>query len=293
MLHDRIHVLALLETISGSAGKRSDSEAQLLEFLDRCRQSDSGARKAVLECRTDKPLNDEDLALLERCRTNDPTAWEQLITSIEAPLLKELRTQNLIARCLAGNSDASVELFRSIEQKAKGLLCFRIFYKLTEEDVQDLSMMVAAKVFRELPKYDTNKASFETFWRLLLDQIYKDYLDKRNAQKRSGIEISMDEPGEGQGAFVTPEPGVGPDEQAVMEDEFRMLRDALEKLGPPEVRCRRMFELFYFEENSYAEIAVALNMNAKTVSTGLVRCREKVREYFPKEFREQARQYPE
>lgn len=288
MLHDRIRMISLFEEISEFAGKRVYSESRLVDLFFRCRQGDRDARNAVLGCHADKQPGSGDAELLECCRADDPASWEYLVSAIEAPLLNELRTQNLIARCLTGNADACVELFRGIEQKAKGLLCFRI-YNLTREDVQDLSMMIATRIFRELPRYDARRASFNTFWRLLLDQIYKDYLRMKGAGKRAGRVISIDA-GAGHETMEIPAPGPGPAGDTIGREEFHLLHSALERLGDADVRCRRLFELFYFEENTYAEIAVILKMNAKTVSTGLVRCREKVRGFFPEEFREQARQ---
>jgi len=294
MLHDRSRQIALLETIVGPAGKRSNAEPGLTEFLGRCRQADAEARKVVLRCHDDNSAQGEEAELLGRCRANDPAAWDDLITRIEKPLLHEIRTQHLITRYLAGDSNAGVELFRSIEAKIKGLVCFRI-YNLTREDVQDLVQESAGKIFRELPTYDSRKASFDTFWRLLVTQVCYDDSEKRQAKKRrpvGGLE-SIDGHGDGDEPIDLPAQDPGPSDVTSQREEFRLLHRALEKLGSFDVRCRKLFELFYFEENSYAEIAGILNMNAKTVSTGLVRCREKIAECFPNEFREQARRYSE
>jgi len=292
MLLDRARQIALLETISGGTANGCCSEPRLVEFLARCRQVDSGARTALLACHDGKQVNDEEAGLLGRCRGNDPAAWEEFITAIEEPLLNEIRTQDLINRCLAGNPDAHVELFRSIEKKAKTFLCCRI-YNLIEEDLKDLTTVFAAKVFRELPKFDARKASFATFWRFLLNQVYIDYLRKIKAISRDGKVISMHAPdGEAQ-AMDIPAPGAGPDHEAIQLEGFRLVHVALGKFGSSEVRCRQLIELFHFDGHSYEQIAGILSMNVKTVSTGLVRCREKMREFFPKEFREQARQYRE
>lgn len=292
MLLDRARQIALLETIAGTVGNRGDLEVRLVGFLSLCRQADSDARKAVLACHDGKQGTDEEVGLIGRCRVNDPAAWELLITRIEPPLLNEVRTQDLITRCLARDSDAQVELFRSIEAKAKEFLCCRI-YNLTEEDLKDLTMVFAAKVFRELPKFDARMASFGTFWRVLLNQIYIDYLRRIKTIRRDGNVISIDAPDVEQQAMGIPAPGPGPDDEAIQFEVSRLVHEALDKLGSSEVRCRKLIGLFHFDGRSYEQIANTLSMNAKTVSTALVRCREKMREYFPKEFREQARRYRE
>ena len=292
MVLDRCGQIALLEAVRN--GPRSYSEARFSELLSRCGRADADARRQVLKCLDASQAHGEQAGLLARCGAHDAGAWDELIATLGKSLEHEIRTLNLIGRHLDGDSDASVELFRGIEPKIKGLLSFRI-HKLTREDIQDLSQEIASKIFRQLPAYDLSKASFEAFWRIIVNQICVDHLRKITSQKR----ISPNDLRSINGSAEDAQPpdfaanGPGPDEVAATSEEFGLLHLALEKLGSFDSRCRRMFELFYFEECSYDDIAGLLKMNAKTVSTALVRCREKVRGFFPKEFREQAQRFCE
>ena len=280
MLHDRASVVDLL--VQGAAL----SETRLGDFLSRCTSGPCPERKALLRC-YDLGKPDEDSAqLLERCRSDDRAAWDELIARVREQLLHELHIHNLIERCNAGDENASVELVRSIEGGIKGMLAFHC-YKLKEPDVDDLSQTILAKLFKALPDYDWRKSGFASFWRLLANQVIVDHIRRITTQSRgSGVEaLSLEAAAEEERPIEIASPEPGPDAEANRGDEFQMLYQALEKLGPADSRCRQMFHLFYYEELTYEEIAGELKINAKTVSVSLVRCREKAREFFPKKFR--------
>ena len=54
-----------------------------------------------------------------------------------------------------------------------------------------------------------------------------------------------------------------------------MLRQTLDRLGDP---CRELVEMRYLAELSYEEISIVLKLNAKTVSSRLSRCLDRLEE---------------
>jgi RNA polymerase sigma-70 factor (ECF subfamily) len=68
-------------------------------------------------------------------------------------------------------------------------------------------------------------------------------------------------------------PAAGPDGRLLREERWRLLRDALDEVGKP---CREILELRYFGELSYEDIGQELKVNAKTVSSRLSRCLDRL-----------------
>src|SRR6185436_7756237 len=65
----------------------------------------------------------------------------------------------------------------------------------------------------------------------------------------------------------------GPDLALLAAERISLVGEALEQLGGP---CQEIIELRYFADLSYEEIAAALALNPKTVSSRLSKCLEKL-----------------
>jgi RNA polymerase sigma-70 factor (ECF subfamily) len=63
----------------------------------------------------------------------------------------------------------------------------------------------------------------------------------------------------------------GPEETFIRDQRQRLLRDVVEKLNP---RYRQLIRLRYFEELSYEEISVQLNLPVGTVKAGIFRAKD-------------------
>jgi RNA polymerase sigma factor (sigma-70 family) len=61
----------------------------------------------------------------------------------------------------------------------------------------------------------------------------------------------------------------------MIEERLACVRTCLDQLGDP---CREIIELRYFGDLEYEEIARALNLNQKTVSSRLSRCLDRLQE---------------
>jgi RNA polymerase sigma factor (sigma-70 family) len=83
-----------------------------------------------------------------------------------------------------------------------------------------------------------------------------------------------------------PSSALGPDAVLMREERARLLFECLDELGNP---CKEIIELRYFGGLSYDEIGGELRVNAKTVSSRLSRCLDRLetlaRDIFPDENR--------
>jgi RNA polymerase sigma-70 factor (ECF subfamily) len=80
-----------------------------------------------------------------------------------------------------------------------------------------------------------------------------------------------------------PSPAAAPDATLMAAEQAALLREALDQLGNP---CQEIIELRYFGDLSYEEISLSLKLNAKTVSSRLSKCLDRLEEIARKVFSE-------
>src|ERR1051325_4793435 len=185
----------------------------------------------------------------------------------------------LIDRCRDGNEQAWSELFQQFGEDVTRW-AVRLDYLIREQDIQDLLVEVFSKVHRTLPRYRAEECPFRVWLYEQTAGVTIDNIRKRMADKRTppGEVISIhsgeseQEPG-----VDPPDPTAAPDEIAAQKDAHRLLFDALDSLGPSESRCRKLIGLVYFGGFTYQEVAQALQIKAKTVSSALSKCLAELR----------------
>jgi len=64
-----------------------------------------------------------------------------------------------------------------------------------------------------------------------------------------------------------------PDGEMMRDEKWRLVGEALHELGGP---CQEILELRYFGDLNYQEISAELDLNEKTVSSRLSKCRGKL-----------------
>jgi RNA polymerase sigma factor (sigma-70 family) len=64
-----------------------------------------------------------------------------------------------------------------------------------------------------------------------------------------------------------------PDEEMTRDEKWELVGQGLEELGGP---CQQILELRYFGDLNYREISAELDLNEKTVSSRLSKCRDKL-----------------
>jgi len=191
----------------------------------------------------------------------------------------------LLARCLRGEAEAWDELFEAHYAPA-GRFIFQVSSSFTPEDVEEICQETFLTVIKSLGSFQQN-CQFQTWLFRIAANKAHDYLQKQRAAKRGGglKTLSLDAPlnGETDGPTIDPpSQAAGPDRALIQEEDAGLITRALEDLGGP---CREVIELRYFADLSYEEISAELNLNAKTVSSRLSKCLDKLEgaaaRYFP------------
>jgi RNA polymerase sigma-70 factor, ECF subfamily len=182
----------------------------------------------------------------------------------------------LLSHCLQGDPESWDELF-DLHYAAAGRFIAQLSPSFNPEDVEEICQETFLTVVRNLASFK-GQSQFQTWLFRIAANKARDYIEKSRAQKRGGGEIPLSLNAENPETGLRLDPpalGAGPDELLARREQFSCLHAALEEIGDP---CRETIELRYFGDLSYEEIAVALEMNPKTVSSRLSKCLDKLQE---------------
>jgi RNA polymerase sigma-70 factor (ECF subfamily) len=194
----------------------------------------------------------------------------------------------LLACCLKGDAAAWDELFTR-HYAAAGRFVFQLGYNFTREDVEEICQETFLTVIKHLNTFERN-CQFQTWLFRIAANKARDYRDKQHAAKRGGGQANIPlhaRDGEGTLTVDPPSRAPSPDIALLNAEQLRLVGQAVEQLEMP---CREVIELRYFADLSYEEIATSLRLNAKTVSSRLSKCLDKletvVQRLFAPEIRE-------
>jgi RNA polymerase sigma-70 factor (ECF subfamily) len=200
----------------------------------------------------------------------------------------ELSELELLARCLKGEAEAWDELFNR-HYAAAGRFIFQLGYHFTREDVEEICQETFLTVIKHLNTFQRS-CQFQTWLFRIAANKARDYREKQNAAKRGGGQTPLplhprdndDSP-----AIDPPSPKPAPDLALLNAEQITLVGQALAQVGVP---CQEVIELRYFADLSYEEIAAALNLNAKTVSSRLSKCLDKLEGIVARLFRTETRE---
>ncbi len=176
---------------------------------------------------------------------------------------------DLIRRCLEGSDEAWENFFEEHYDPALRFV-FQISASISHEDAEEIVQEAFSTVVRSLPGF-RGGSSIRTWLLRIAANCAHDFLDRRNAAKRGGGLATLS-------LTATESCGIGidpptnessPDAALSQHDEFEQIRRAVGQLGRA---CREVIELRFFGDLSYQEVAAALRLNPKTVSSRLSRC---------------------
>jgi RNA polymerase sigma-70 factor (ECF subfamily) len=182
----------------------------------------------------------------------------------------------ILARCLKGDSEAWDGIFDR-HYVACGRFIAPFSPTLTAEDIEEICQETFLTVIRSLPSFK-GRSQFQTWLFRIAANKARDFIERQRAQKRGGGEapLSLDAENPETGLAIDPASSAARPDQILTEQErFSEVHAALQEIGEP---CRETIELRYFGDLSYEEIAVALDMNPKTVSSRLSKCLDKLEE---------------
>jgi RNA polymerase sigma-70 factor (ECF subfamily) len=176
------------------------------------------------------------------------------------------RDYNLVISAINGDQQAYTKLMHHY----KGLVYYMLLKMIrNRRDAEEVTLEVFEKAFLKIYQYRPEYA-FCTWLFKIASNAGLDYLRKKVKSRH----LSIDDPEEIKdcnsadflvSAFANPE------ENMISSQKEVMMRNVVEKLKP---HYRKLVKLHYFEEYSFAEITVKLNMPLGTVKNRMFRSRE-------------------
>lgn len=164
------------------------------------------------------------------------------------------------------------------DQKAYAELMLRyrdsVFFMLlkmvnNKDDADDLTIEAFGKAFKRLHQYTPNFA-FSTWLFKIASNNGIDFIRKKKAHLISIDKGFVNEDG-GEMTMDLKSDVLDPEEKVMKNERIKMLRVVVEKLKP---KYKQLIEMRYYEEMSYEEISVALDLPLGTVKAQLFRARE-------------------
>ncbi|MDP7010893.1 MAG: RNA polymerase sigma factor [Verrucomicrobiota bacterium] len=191
----------------------------------------------------------------------------------------------LIKRCLQGEKKAWDELF-DLHYGPTSRFVYQLSSDYTIEDCEEICQEAFLSIIKNLGSFSGRSALQTWIFRIAANKA-RDYRSKQMAAKRGGGQAAFSlqaEDEEGNRVLDPPSPRPAPDGELMQGEQWKLLADGLERLGGP---CQEILELRYFGDLPYHEIGKTLNLNEKTVSSRLSKCRDKLekvmREIFSRE----------
>ena len=180
----------------------------------------------------------------------------------------------LLARCRRGEADAWDELFDR-HYAAASRFVFQLGSQFTHEDVEEICQEVFLAVIKNLNSFQGG-SQFQTWLFRIATNKARDFREKQMAAKRGGGSVPLSLNAEDAETGLTLDPpsnAPAPDVDLLNVENAALVRVALDRLEEP---CREIIELRYFGDLSYEEISAELSLNAKTVSSRLSKCLDKL-----------------
>ncbi len=181
---------------------------------------------------------------------------------------------NLLARCRRGEAAAWDELFDRHYSAATRFI-FQLGQGFTREDAEEISQETFLAVIRNLDSFHGG-CQFQTWLFRIATNKARDFREKQRAAKRGGGDTPLSLQAEDPETGLTLDPpsrNPGPDSALMSAEQIVLVRAALERLEEP---CREIVELRYLGDLSYEEISKSLRLNAKTVSSRLSKCLDRL-----------------
>lgn len=176
----------------------------------------------------------------------------------------------LLARCRRGEANAWEELFDR-HYAATARFVFQLGHEFTRDDVEEICQEAFLAVVKHLGSFHGD-SRFQTWLFRIATNKAQDFRERQRAAKRGGgrqpVSLQAEDPETG---LTIDPPGAAPAPDAALMNaqQLALVGEALHQLGGP---CREIIDLRYFADLSYEEIANALELNVKTVSSRLSKC---------------------
>jgi len=170
----------------------------------------------------------------------------------------------LVNRAVAGDQQAYAELL----SRYRDSIYFMLLKMVNNpDDAEDLTIEAFGKAFRNIHQY-TPSYAFSTW---LFKIATNNCIDFIRRKRMGNISLTQTDEDSEETHIPIPSDTPDPEEHLINDQKVKMMRDLVSRLKP---RYRQLIEMRYFEELSYEEIAVQLNLPIGTVKARLFRARE-------------------
>lgn len=179
---------------------------------------------------------------------------------------KGQRDFHLVQRALdEGDQQAFAELLKNYRDSL-----YYMMLKMTGNpiDADDLTIEAFGKAFQNLKNYSPNFA-FSTWLFKIATNNCIDFMRKK-AKVDTAININKEE-SDLNGTKHIPTTNPNPEEQIISDQKIDLMREVVQRLRP---HYRRLIELRYFKEFSYAEIVEEIDLPLGTIKAQIFRARE-------------------
>lgn len=179
---------------------------------------------------------------------------------------KGQRDYQLVQRALENkDQQAYAELHKNYRDSL-----YYIMLKMTGDPVEadDLTMEAFGKAFQNLKNYSPNYAFSTWLFRIATNNCI-DYMRKK-VKVDAAIKINKEEQAF-TGAKQVRTHAPDPEEQVINDQKIGLMRQVVQKLKP---QYRKLIEMRYFKEYSYAEIVDEVGLPLGTIKAQIFRARE-------------------
>jgi RNA polymerase sigma-70 factor, ECF subfamily len=180
----------------------------------------------------------------------------------------------LVERCSRGDASAWDKLFDQHYAAVQRFL-FQLSSDLAWDDVEELAQEVFLTAIKNLKSFRKDSRLQTWLFRIAVNKA-ADWRSRRQAVKRGGgiVPLSINTATEDNDRPIDPPAlELQPDAALVNAEQCALLYRGLDQLDQP---CREIIELRYFGDESYDAISSVLDLNAKTVSSRLSRCLDRL-----------------
>jgi len=179
---------------------------------------------------------------------------------------KALRDYKLVLLARKGDRKAYASLMKNYRDSLYFMLL-----KMTNNptDAEDLTIEAFGKAFKNISVYEP-KYAFSTWLFKIASNNCIDFIRKKRMYTISMDQSFGDENGTELNQLI-PSKTRGPEDELIRDQKIEIMRSVVDKLKP---HYRTLVEMRYFEEFSYEEIAVSLDLPLGTVKAKLFRARD-------------------
>lgn len=178
---------------------------------------------------------------------------------------KGKRDLALVEKALNGDQMAYGKL---MEMYRESIYFMMIKMVRTEDDAEDLTIEAFGKAFNRLHQYSPSYA-FSTWLFKIASNNAIDFIRKKRIKVTSMDTAYTNDDGETVGIDIRSSEN-NPEQETIQSEKIMLMREIVKKLKP---RYRDLIEKRYFQELSYEEIAVDMDLPLGTVKAQLFRAR--------------------